>query len=224
MKENTKPMKMWFLWVLTTTVGWIMVRYVGFALWKVVLTSWAQVPALIFNLALNGLLLGSVVGLLQWFVLRIWKQEKGWWVLATIASYSLGFPLALLLILVLDVILARVNHLALFVAGSSLSLSMPLPLTMILTGALVAIGQWLALRKFIPASKTKEVVLWVFGTAFAWGIALWAAAYGLGLGFSLLGQNAVAGGMVGIVTGAMLNLLLSQTSQPVHLDSTHVLN
>ena len=224
MKENTKPMKMWFLWVLTTTAGWIMARYVGFALWKVVLTSWAQVPALIFNLAVNGLLLGSVVGLLQWFVLRIWKQEKGWWVLATIASYGLGSPLVLLLILVLDVILARVNHLPLFIAGSSISLSMPLPLTMIMTGALVAIGQWLVLRQFITSSKTKEAALWVFGTAFAWGIALWAAAYVLEIGLSGLGQNAVAGGIIGIVTGATLTLLLFQPPQPAHLDSTHALN
>lgn len=220
MKENTKLMKMWFLWVLTTTAGWIVARYVGFALWNVVLTSWTQVPDLVFVLAWNGLLLGSVVGLLQWFVLRIWKPEKGWWVLATIASYSLGSPVALLLILALVVILARVNHLALFVAGSSVSLSMPLPLTMIMTGALIAIGQWLVLRQFIPASKTKEAALWVFGTAFAWGIALWAAAYVLGIGPSLLGQNAVAGGVIGIVTGATLSLLLSQPSQPMRLEST----
>jgi len=224
MKENTKPMKIWFLWVLATTAGWITARYVGFALWNVVLTSWTQVAAPVFVLAWNGLLLGSVVGLLQWFVLRIWKQEKGWWVLATIASYGLGSPLALLLILALDVTLARVNHLPLFITGSSISLSMPLPLTMILTGALVAIGQWLVLRQFIPASKTKEAALWVFGTAFAWGIALWADAYVIGIGFSLLEQNAVAGGIIGIVTGATLTLLLSQTSQPARLESTPALN
>ena len=222
MKENTKPMKIWFLWVLATTAGWIVARYVGIALWKVVLTSWTQVPALVFALAWNGLLLGGVVGLLQWFVLRIWKQEKGWWILATIASYGLGFPLALILILALDVILARVNHFSLFVPG--VSLSFPLPLTMIMTGALIAIGQWPVLRQFIPAFKTKEVALWIFGTAFAWGIALWGVSYALTIGFSLLVQNAVAGGIIGIETGAILALLLFQQSQSAHLESTHALN
>jgi hypothetical protein len=224
MKENTKPMKIWFLWVLATTAGWTVARYVGIALWKVVLTSWTQVPALVFALAWNGLLLGGVVGLLQWFVLRIWNQEKGWWVLATIASYSLGSPLALLLILVLDVILARVNHFSLFVPGTSVSLSMPLPLTMILTGALIAIGQWPVLHQFIPALKTKEAVLWIVGTAFAWGIALWGVSYALTIGFSLLVQNAVAGGIIGIETGAILALLLSQPIQPARLESTQASN
>jgi predicted branched-subunit amino acid permease len=61
---------LWFLWIMATSVGWVLGRL------------------LLPNLAL--VTVGLAIGILQWFVLQR-RFKKAWqWILATTAGYALG--------------------------------------------------------------------------------------------------------------------------------------
>jgi hypothetical protein len=61
---------LWFLWIMATSVGWVLGRL------------------LLPNLAL--VTVGLAIGILQWFVLQR-RFKKAWqWILATTAGYTLG--------------------------------------------------------------------------------------------------------------------------------------
>jgi len=61
---------LWFLWIMATTVGWVLGRF------------------LLPNI--SYLVIGIAIGILQWFVLQH-RIRKAWqWILATSAGWALG--------------------------------------------------------------------------------------------------------------------------------------
>lgn len=222
MKERSKQLVFWLLWIFATAAGWAGVEYMGFSLRATVLRSATQIPSLALELLLNGALLGSVVGLLQWLVLRFWKKAKGWWIPITVAGYAVGSPIGFILTTSLNVFAARRAGLQLFVEGSNVSLSWPLPVMMLVTGLILAAVQWPVLRRLIPFAKAKEAILWGLGTMLGWGLGFWAASYTLSFGLSLFAQNVAAGSLIGIVTGMMLTLLFSQPITPLNFKTAYI--
>jgi hypothetical protein len=71
-------------WVWASTVGWA----VGWA--AIVAGTIVSPEAGIIASLLAGLVLGIVVGIAQWLVLRQWVHQAGWWVLASLAGWTIG--------------------------------------------------------------------------------------------------------------------------------------
>jgi len=46
------------------------------------------------NLLVSGTVLGSIIGLLQWLVLRRYLQAAGWWILAMAITSAVSLPWA----------------------------------------------------------------------------------------------------------------------------------
>ncbi len=84
----------WLAWVLVSTIGWMLGFIIGFVL--------AYVPGDLIAGALgdylaygvHGSVLGAVVGLMQWLILREYVSRAGWWVLASSAGLAVGYGVA----------------------------------------------------------------------------------------------------------------------------------
>jgi len=85
MTENAESgqvgLRFWLLWVLATTVGYVVVEIVGDALgpwWAPLGDAWGPWIA-----PLGGSFTGALIGIAQWIVLRRHVSRAGWWVLAS---------------------------------------------------------------------------------------------------------------------------------------------
>jgi hypothetical protein len=97
----------------------------------------------------------------------------------------------------------------------------PRPAVLALCGGVVGAAQWLALRRHLPRARLAMALLWVFG---AWmslsvGLAVGALVRTGMLGFDwpvfargLIGQ-ATAGAVIGLLTGALLIVLLREAQR-----------
>lgn len=148
---------LWLKWILVSALGW------G------------------FGLALGmDLLIGAVVGLLQWLVLRSLIQGDGWWIPAS----ALGWAGAAGLIA------------ALFQPGQAVE--SVIGLAALLIGIGIGVGQWLVLRR-----QVYRAWWWIVLSALGWAVGLMGV-----LGASLTG--AVAGGVTGFALELLLRHPRSQ--------------
>ena len=74
-------------WVLASTVGWVMGKAAAFlGILFVGLQGFSPVSANI----VSGAVVGAVVGVLQWLILRRQLRRAGWWVLASTVGWVMG--------------------------------------------------------------------------------------------------------------------------------------
>ena len=94
----------WRVWVLATAIGAFVAWTLGMIPSTLMATNTAAAAAapppemsdvVMYGLAaLMGAVLGPILGLPQWLVLRRHVQKAGWWVLANAAAWALGMPVA----------------------------------------------------------------------------------------------------------------------------------
>lgn len=211
--EKNFPGRFLLLWTLTTAIGWGVSQYGGFSLRDEVLKSASQIPPLVWVLCWRGAILGGLVGILQWLALNYYKKNTGLWFLVAITAHSIGAGLGLIAAVSLIWLFARSNGVELLSGqDSSWSMSYPLAISMIFSGAFISLLQWFVVRRFLPSPNISKAMIWIAGTVIAWGLGFWAAGYIYGAG--LLAQNIAAGSVIGVVTGALLIVVLS--SGPSH--------
>jgi uncharacterized membrane protein len=71
-------------WIWASTVGWA----IG---WTMIVTGVLLPPdSGIVGSVVAGLVFGILVGVAQWFYLRRQVHEAGWWVIASVAGWSIG--------------------------------------------------------------------------------------------------------------------------------------
>jgi len=126
-------------WVVANVVGWL----IGFAA-----CEWLQ--SFLSTVFVDGLVIGSAVGISQWLVLRRRIPSTGWWIVLTIVSFGVGKALAV----------------ALLPDAATLPADV---LTGAIIGAVVGIAQWLVLRRSVSSAAW-----WVPATAAAWAVG-WSA-------------------------------------------------
>jgi hypothetical protein len=162
--------------------------------WMVML-AYADQPAWLIGLA-GGAVLGGVMGVAQWLILRRYTPINAWWVLAGSVGgalgLALGMPLADTLTLPLPVPAVR---------GVTTAIAWRVAVQAGVTGAAagVVIGgtQWLVLRRFIRSAG-----LWIIVNGLGWMAALGLGAAitnGAGLFGALLFSGLAGGAITGIV-------------------------
>jgi hypothetical protein len=126
-------------WVVANVVGWL----IGFGLCE-------AIQSFISTVLVDGLVIGSAVGIAQWLVLRRWMSPVGWWVLLSIVGFGVGKALA-------EAILPSASTLPWYAATGAI------------IGASVGVAQWPVLRRHVSSAAW-----WVPATVVAW-IAGWSA-------------------------------------------------
>ena len=122
-------------WVAATVVGWAIGFFVCEAL-----------KAFVSTFLVDGLIVGTFIGIAQGLVVRRGIAPMGWWVFVTIAGFGVGLA-----------------------AGEALALNLAGPLgvavTGVIIGAAVGIAQWLVLRRGLA-----QAVWWIPANIAAWGL------------------------------------------------------
>src|SRR6476646_497753 len=136
--------RFWLQWMGGNVLGFLLSLY------------WIEVGERAALRGLEGALGGTVMGLVQWLVLRRWCSQAGWWVLASTLCWSI---LGSSKLGALGWVVPQTNStlLRLFyglVDGMKM-------------GVILGVGQWLVLRQcFTPARA------WILISILAWAIAL----------------------------------------------------
>jgi len=172
--------RFWALWLLATTLGFAIsciVALAGAALtgFALALGGFAGVSGgFTLALALGGIAIGAMIGILQWLVIRRYLGSSGWWILASAAGSSAAFALGL-------AIVGASN--GAWVLGGIVGGA--------LGGAAVGALQWLLLRKQVDGS---QVWFWIVASAVAWALNL------LFMAVAINSAAATAGPGTGIVS------------------------
>ena len=200
----------WLGWVVASTLGWLVGFIIAFFLLAIVggivgEDTGMNVLGLILGAFIFGASLGSMVGILQWLVLRRRVSNAGWWVLASTVGFIVG---------------QGGVEVAMYVAfgypeemGGMSSFTNVLGQTVVpaLTGAVIGTLQWLVLRGKVSRAGwwvLASIVGWVLGVTVAeiipWGVEE------MGILSSLV--------VSGAVTGAALVWLLRQPVPEAQLE------
>ncbi|RPI34417.1 MAG: hypothetical protein EHM70_02920 [Chloroflexota bacterium] len=167
---------MWFAWLFASTLG-------SFLGWILAWRASFVVPG-VFSIITLGLVMGVVIGVLQWLVLRAHFKGAGWWIIASGLGWAAGFPVG--------AALAQQLGLTGYLFGVVLGLA---------TGAAVGVAQWLVLRR-----RASRAMVWIPASIFAWTSSLlYYRPQGSGIGV-------MYGLLSGIVTGVALLWLLYRPS------------
>jgi hypothetical protein len=122
-------------WVAATVVGWA----IGFFLCE-------ALKAFLNTFLVDGLIVGTFIGIAQGLVVRRGIAPMGWWVFVTIAGFGVGLA-----------------------AGEALALNLSGPLGRLVTGVIIgaAVGtaQWLVLRRGLA-----QAAWWIPANIAAWGL------------------------------------------------------
>ena len=181
-------------WVLANTLG-LTVGGVAFAL-----SFLATMPLLIMGLLfatgiwwiLSGVLLGSIVGLIQWLVLRRYFYTSPWWIAATTAGWSLT-----------SVVMGMTQFSSLSDVGLVVLAAPTLGWAGI--GAVAGLSTSIA-QSFALKLQRQETGLWIISNGVGWSLALSASwEVTLATNLPMLGPLSFVCGIIG---GAMTGLAL----------------
>jgi hypothetical protein len=196
-----KASGLWLAWTLATLVGYTL-GILAVLNWVVILT-YADRPAWLIGLA-GGAVLGGVMGIAQWLVLRRHLPINAWWVLASIVGgalgLALGMPLAEALALPAVETTAR--------GAATVAIPWPVVLQAGVTGAVVGFvlggAQWLLLRHDLASTSW-----WIVVSGLGWMVGVGVGAALLPI-VGLLGALLVSGLSGGAITGIVMQRWLRQ--------------
>ena len=205
----------WLWWVLVSTVGWFVGFIMGFVLGTIIVEpSWAGTGVLGFTLGyfMFGALLGSVVSLMQWLVLRLHVSRAGWWMAGWwILASTAGFAVAFGAVTAAAGASEAFGYSEGFDELGSFAAVLGVTLTVALGGAVTGILQMLVLR-----ARVFRAGWWVLASAVGWGLGMAVVGYGVVLEHAwdsplvLIWSLVGAGVVMGAVTGGTLVWLLRQ--------------
>jgi hypothetical protein len=208
---KNQTIKFWITWLFTMIVGWATIQYAGIGLQNLSFYTWNEVFSVLWQFVIKGALIGVLLGLLCSFIFRGWTNSASLWGLSTFLGYAIGNPLGFFLAVAFSWLLARLNGIELL-ADSSYFLSMPLILTMIFSGFLVALCQLPALQRTFPITW-REKTLWLLGSSMSWGVGFIVANVAWGMQYPPLVQSLLVGLVISVFTAGILHVLLATKPQ-----------
>lgn len=198
----------WILWTLSSGLAWFVVIYPGFSMREIKISSWNSLLPIAGNLFTPALFLGFLVGVFQYALWKLQAKASWQWIVCSAFGYGLGTPISFLI----QATGLGLAHPEILSANGRSLLSMPLGLTMLLSGLIVGLIQIPAYPKRNSAQKRVAIHwLWILASSLAWGIGFGVASYSWGLGWSIKFQSALAGIVVGLITGGVIFLDIFQT-------------
>jgi len=191
------------LWTLSIIIGWCLIIYPGLTLRRIVIDSWDMLPPIALKMLIIALVLGAVIGILQYWAFRIEIGLSWRWIFVSALSYGISTPLAFLISSV------GFGYPGVFASGGITSMVLPLPFTMLIGGLLTGLIQAYFLNTSFNVNRVRRVALWTLGTGLGWGIGFFLTSYGETVHLPLFIQSGLAGLAIGLITAFLLRMQLN---------------
>jgi hypothetical protein len=207
-KVKPNPFVIYLLWILATAIGW----WLGILNLDFTAKTYMDIVRLLPIYLAAGLLIGLVVGIGQALVLRRFTNLSWQWAWATLLGYGLAFLAGLIVTILIPSILIRVRYGIYFlplVEPSTVSVWLNMD-DLFWGGFLIGIFQWPILKKIIPSPSRNKALLWVLANWFVLGSSLFIRAFTHQSTLASF-QMTIMGAIMGIVTGAILLIFLSNS-------------
>jgi len=185
--------RFWLRWFLACLAGFV----VGIPLFIGLGLLFGDQPGpVVLQNAVTGVIHGAEFGIAQWLILRHQVNKMGWWVVASIVGFMIGFPLT-------KTLFGELSS-GLVVAGGAGAV----------VGAIVGALQWCVLR-----GRVGRAGWWVLASALAWMVSALLGEVG-----ALAAGVDVVADLLRVILGAALSgagmvWLLRQTVPSTHADT-----
>ena len=197
-------MVIYWLWVPATAIAW----FAGiFDLTNASARSYSEIARLLPVYLLDGLLIGSVAGMGQAWILRGFMPQVSRWFWATALGYTLAFPVSLILTILIPAIAFPIH------GEKFLPIYGPSTMTIYLADSLfwgafiIGIAQWQVLKQIVQQPDVKKAMLWTLSTWLGCGLGIFVQGWLLNVHLAALDRAAI-GLVLGMVTGLALLILL----------------
>lgn len=197
------------LWAVSITLGWTIIIYPGFIFRNMVLSSWTMLLPVALRLFSSSLLLGGLIGLLQYLLCRFNKVLSSQWIFASAISYGIGITVAFLF---LSAMFGLVYP-EIFSSSGVSFLIMPSELIMLFGGGMTALIQAIALRNVFFRGY-KEILLWALAMALIWELGIFLTSVFMQADLPLSFQSGLAGLVIGLGTALLLNIQINTLNNP----------
>jgi hypothetical protein len=216
------------LWIGISALGWFLVPINTLS--PNLRTTWeVAIRALTYTAC--GLIIGLVLGIGQFLVLKQkWYASKKWFFM-TLAGYTLALPIGLAISTLIPAIafpLRGSSFLPLMVPSTIFFF--PYPTDIVFGGWVVGIAQWIALRQMLPYRNSRLAALWILGVWLSIGLGIFAMYIGrsgpININSGMLFDTTLAiervytGGVSGLVTGLLLLFVTHQAGQKENITSS----
>lgn len=200
-------MAIYLLWVFVTAIAW----FAGiFDLINASAHSYLEIARLIPIYLLDGLLIGSVAGTGQAFILHRFTPQASRWFWATTLGYMLAFPVSLILTVLIPAIAFPLH------GEKFLPFAGPSTMTIYLTNSLfwgafiIGVAQWQVLKQIVQKPNAKKAALWILSSWLGCGLGIFIRGWLWNVHLAGL-DRVMIGIVIGMMTGLALLTLLKQS-------------
>jgi len=207
-----------FLWIGVSGLGWLLIPINTL---NPNLKSYWEVANRGLVYAACGLMIGLVIGLGQFLVLKHSRVPSKTWFGMTLAGYTLAWPVGLAISTLIPAIAFALRGESFLPLRQPAAISFfPFPMDLVLGGWVVGVAQWFALRQILPHRNSRLAALWALGVWLSVGLGLFVALIGRSAPINidsgtvfdatLAFERAKIGIISGLVTGLLVLFVLGQ--------------
>ena len=211
------------LWIGVSALGWL---FAPINALSPDLRAYLEVANRAFVYAVCGLVIGLVIGIGEFLVLRQkWVSFKRWFFM-TLAGYTLALPAGLAISTLIPAIASSLQGSGFLPLREPSSIFyFPFPGDVVFGGWVVGIAQWIALRQVLPYRNSRLAALWTLGVWLSFGLGIFALLIarsgpininsGNLYDVNLAIERVWTGGVSGLVTGLLLLFVIDQAGKKV---------
>ena len=209
------------LWIGISALGWFLSPINTF---NPTLRTYLEVGNRALAYAGCGLILGLVMGIGQFLLLKQKAVASRKWFFMTLAGYTLALPVGLAVTTLIPAISFPLHGSGFLPLREPSTISFfPFPTDIFFGGWVLGLAQWTVLRQILSYRNSPLAIIWVVGVWLSFGLGIFAMLIarsapinvnsGMVIDPGLAVQRAIMGAVSGLVTGLLLIFVIHQAGK-----------
>lgn len=215
------------LWIGVSALGWFLGPINTL---QPTLRTYLDVANRALAYTVCGLIIGLVIGIGQFLVLKQKLYSSKKWFFVTLAGYTLALPIGLAISTLIPAISFTLQGSSFLPLREPTTIFFfPFPMDIIFGGWFVGLAQWIALRQILPYRNFRLAALWILGVWLSIGLGIIAMLMGrsapININSGMLFDTTLAiervyiGVVSGLVAGFLLLFVIHQIGNPKNTTS-----